>query len=161
MDVVVNAVWLAYYWLVSEQDSDRAVSALESLSLDWPMDFVLITGETAEEIEEKKFTYAVNMSAKVERLRNFIGLENTNLLRIVMKAAEIVKTKGGGNKKPTAQSILAWLKENVHWGVGQCPDLSTKRATKWVTKRRTTKWVGSPARPPWRWDGLGVLGGWC
>ena len=28
-----------------------------------------------------------------------------------MKAADIVKTKGGGNKKATAQCILAWLKE--------------------------------------------------
>ena len=141
MDVVVNAVWLAYYWLVSEQDSDRAVSALESLILDWPMDFVLITGETAEEIEEKKFTYAVNMSAKVERLRNFIGLENTNLLRIVMKAADIVKTKGGGNKKPTAQSIQAWLKENVHWGVGQCPDLSTveRHLANWAALQKSPR----------------------
>ena len=99
MDVVVNAVWLAYHWAVSTVDAP-AVSALEKLILDWPMDFILITGATAVEIEEKKFTWVVNMSAKVERLRNFIGLENTNLLRIIMKAADIVKTKGGGNKKP-------------------------------------------------------------
>ena len=52
MDVVVNAVWLAYYWAKVQGDPE-AVSALESLILDWPMDFVLIEGSTPEEVEQK------------------------------------------------------------------------------------------------------------
>ena len=116
MDVVVNAVWLAYYWAVSTED-EPVVSALENLILDWPMDFILIKGDSAEEIEETAFTYAVNMSTKAERPRNSIGLENTNLLRIVMKAADIVKAKDGNVKKPTVQLIHAWLKANVNWCV--------------------------------------------
>ena len=124
MDVVVNAVWLAYYWAKTKKDAE-AVSALRALILDWPMDFILITGDSPEEIEEKKFTWQVNMQAKTERLRSFVGLENTNLLRIIMKAAEILKTKAGNIKKPAAPQVLAWLKENIKWGVFHCPDLAT------------------------------------
>ena len=51
MDVVVNAVWLAYYW-AKKEDNGPAVSALAKLILGWPMDFVLIEGSTPEEVEE-------------------------------------------------------------------------------------------------------------
>ena len=52
MDVVVNAVWLAYYWAKIEEN-EEAVSALKVLILDWPMDFVLIEGTTPEGVEKK------------------------------------------------------------------------------------------------------------
>ena len=120
MDVVVNAVWLAYYWAVSTED-EPAVSARESLVLDWPMDFVLIAGATPEEIEGNKLKWAVHMQAKVERLRSFVGVENTNLLRIVMAAADIVKTKADNIKKPTAQQVLTWLKEHITWASFTAP----------------------------------------
>ena len=45
MDAVVNALWLAFFWATQEGNS-AAVSALTCLILDWPMDFVLITGTT-------------------------------------------------------------------------------------------------------------------
>ena len=57
-------MWLAYYWAKVEDDN-QAVSALESLILDWPMDFVLIEGSTPEELEENKFLWGVNNSARV------------------------------------------------------------------------------------------------
>jgi hypothetical protein len=72
MDIVVNATWLAYYWAV-EDGNDVAVSALEALILDWPFDFIRISGTTPDEIEENMFKYAVNVSARSERLRDFIG----------------------------------------------------------------------------------------
>ena len=50
MDVVVNAVWLAYFWAKQEGDPE-AVTALETLILDWPFDFILIEGNSNEEIE--------------------------------------------------------------------------------------------------------------
>ena len=65
MDIVVNAAWLAYYWAKTE-GNDAAASALKNLMLDWPMDFVLISGDTPEDIEENMFKWAVNMSAKKE-----------------------------------------------------------------------------------------------
>ena len=54
MDVVVNAVWLAYGWAKAERN-DEVVSALRDLILDWPMDFVLIEGSTPEEVEQNIF----------------------------------------------------------------------------------------------------------
>ena len=41
MDVVVNAVWLAYFW-AKEEGNKEAATALETLILDWPFDFILI-----------------------------------------------------------------------------------------------------------------------
>jgi len=72
MDIVVNATWLAYYWAV-EDGNDAAVSALETLILDWPFDFIRISGTTQDEIEENMFKFAVNYGARAERLRDFIG----------------------------------------------------------------------------------------
>jgi hypothetical protein len=124
MDVVVNAVWLALYWAKKERN-DEAVSALRHLILDWPMDFVLIQGTTPEELDENMFKWTVNMSAKVERLRDFIGLENNNLMRIVMVAADIVKSKLVSGKKANAEFVHKWLVDNVRWGAFNCPDVST------------------------------------
>ena len=60
LDVVVNAVWLAYFW-AKQEGSREAATALEGLILDWPFDFVLIEGSSNEEIEENKFKWSVNM----------------------------------------------------------------------------------------------------
>ena len=124
MDVVVNAVWLALYWAIEEKN-DKAVSALKHLIIDWPFDFVLIRGSTPEEQEENIFKWTVNMSAKVERLRDFIGLENVNLMRIVMVAADVVKAKLGGGRKADAEIVHTWLVANVRWGTFHCPEVST------------------------------------
>ena len=64
-----------------KEGSQDAATALEALILDWPFDFIAIQGSTPEEIEENKFKWAVNMTARVERLRDFVGLEHANLLR--------------------------------------------------------------------------------
>ena len=65
MDVVVNAVWLAYFWAKQEGSRDAA-TALEGLILDWPFDFIHIQGSSTEEIEENKFKWSVSMTARVE-----------------------------------------------------------------------------------------------
>ena len=124
MDVVVNAVWLALFWAKKEQNHE-AVSDLKKLILDWPMDFVMIAGNTPEEMEENKFKWTVNMSAKVERLRDFVGLENSNLLRIVATTVDIVKAKLGHNKKANVELVHQWLVDNVRWGAFHCPDQTT------------------------------------
>ena len=109
MDVIVNAFWLAWYWAKMEGNS-KALSALSKLMLDWPMDFVLIEGDTLQDIQENEFKYAVNLSAS----REFVGLENMNLMRIVAHASEIVKVNFGQNKKANAEVVYQWSVANIH-----------------------------------------------
>ena len=101
MDVVVNAVWLAYFW-AKEERSIEAAKAIEELILDWPFDVIDIKGTSPDEIEENKFKWAVNMTARVERLRDFVGVDNANLLRIVARAVDFVaaKSAAGNARKP-------------------------------------------------------------
>ena len=120
MDIVVNAVWLAYSW-AKEEGTGTAVSALRSLILDWPMDFVLIRATSPEELEEKKFTWNVNMGAKIERLREYVGLDNMNLMRIIAKAKEITSAKLPGGKKASPAAVHEWLGKNINWGIRRCP----------------------------------------
>ena len=124
MDVVVNAVWLAYFW-AKEEGSRAAVTALEKLILDWPFDFIHIQGSSTEEIEENKFKWAVNMAARHERLRDFVGLENSNLLRIVAKAVDLARGKTAGGGRPKPEKVQEWLKVNLNWGLLHCPDENT------------------------------------
>ena len=85
------------------------------------MDFVLIEGGTPEDIEQNKFLWGVNLSAKVERLRDFIGLESSNLMRIVAQAAEFTKSKLKSVKKANAQVVQEWLAAHVNWGCAALP----------------------------------------
>ena len=128
MDVVVNAVWLAFFWAKQEGSSDAA-TALEQLILDWPFDFIHIQGSSTEEIEENKFKWAVNMTARVERLRDFVGLENANLLRIVARTAEILRDQTASSRKPLPEQVQDWLQQHVRWGLLHCPDTKTGRGT--------------------------------
>ena len=133
MDVVVNAVWLAYFW-AKQEDHAQAVTALETLILDWPFDFILIEGSSDEEREVNAFKWSVNMSTRVERLRDFVGLENSNLLRIVARAAELVQAATVAHKKPSPEEVQKWLQENVKWGLLHCPDTKT-------VKRHLDNWA--------------------
>ena len=80
MDIVVNATWLAYYWAVKD-GNDAAVSALEGLILEWPFDFIRISGTTSDEVEENMFKFAVNYGARAERLRDFHLIRNMQAKR--------------------------------------------------------------------------------
>ena len=158
MDVVVNAVWLALYWAMEEQNHE-AISALKKLILNWPMDFVMIQGNTPEEMEENMFKWSVNMSAKVERLRDFVGLENCNLLRIVAKTADIVKTKLGQNKKANAELVHKWLVTNVTWGTFGCPDVNTvqRHLTNWAAIEKNKNVVQHIESAVQRWGRNNLL----
>ena len=104
------------------------------LILDWPMDFVLIEGSTPEEVEQNKFVWGLNMSAKIERLRDMVGLESTNLMRVVAKAAEFTLSKLTGVKKANAQIVQEWLVEHVKWGALRCPstDMIERHLKNWA-----------------------------
>jgi hypothetical protein len=110
--------------LAKQEGSKDAATALEELILDWPFDFVLIEGNSDEEIEENKFKYAVNMTARHERLRDFVGLDNLNLLRIVARAADLVRDPMGKGR-PSPEKVQEWLEENAKWGLLHCPDAKT------------------------------------
>ena len=116
--------------------NEKVVSALMKLMLDWPMDFVLTQGDSAEEIKENMFKFGVNMSAKVERLREFVGLENMSLMRIVAHATDIVKAKLVHSKKANAEVVYQWLVANIHWGAMKTPEMET-------VQRLVTNWVGT------------------
>ncbi len=90
------------------------------------MDFVLINGSTPDEVNENMFKWSVNMSAKVERLRDFVGLEANNMMRIVSAAADIMKSKYvNANKKANVELVHNWLVTNIRWGAFHCPDIQT------------------------------------
>ncbi len=108
--------------------------------LDWPFDFVHIKGSTTEKIEGSKFKWGVNMTARVERLWDFVGLENSNLLRIVARAADLVQAATVAHKKPSPEEVQKWLAENVKWGLLHCPDTKT-------VKRHLDNW-GAMAKCP-------------
>ena len=120
LDVVVNAVWLALSW-AKKEGNDEAVSRLKALIVDWPMDFIFIEASSPEELDEKKFTWQVNYCAKIERLREYVGLDSQNLMRIIVYAREIVTQKQAGGKKASPRLVHAWLIEHIKWGVRKCP----------------------------------------
>ena len=73
LDIVVNAVWLAYHW-AKQDNADQAVRALRALILDWPFDFFSIEGDTELEVEESMFVWYARRAAPRERLRALLGL---------------------------------------------------------------------------------------
>ena len=105
------------------------------------MDFIFIKGSTPEELEENKFKWAVNMSAKVERLHDFVGLENHNLMRIVAMATEFVSSKLVSGKKAKADLVHKWLATNVRWGAFNCPDVATveRHLSNWTALQKNAK----------------------
>ena len=77
------------------------------------MDFVFINGSTPDEVNENIFKWSVNLSAKVERLRDFVGLEANNMMRIVAAAADMVQSKLVHTKRANVAFVQTWLVENV------------------------------------------------
>ena len=128
MDVVVNAAWLALEW-AKKEGNEEAVSALKALILDWPMDFVLIAAKSPEELEEKKFVWNVNLGAKIERLREYIGLDSLNLMRVIAQARDITSAKQSGGRRASFKIAHAWLAANIKWGIRKCPNEVDPSAT--------------------------------
>jgi hypothetical protein len=110
------------------------------LILDWPFDFIGIQGSSTDEIEVNKFKWAVNMTARVERLRDFVGLDNANLLRIVARAADIMMGHTAAGKKPSPEMVQHWLQQHVKWGCNHCPDIR-------AVKRHMDNWAAIQTCP--------------
>ena len=87
----------------------------------------MIEGDAIETIEENRFAFSMNLSARVERQRDFMGVEGTNMMRMVVQAATVCKAKLGGPclKKSNAAIVHDWLVRNVKWGLRHCPEVQT------------------------------------
>ena len=127
-DVVVNATWLAMKWALDEGDK-AAVAALTNLILDWPFDFILFEG-TDEEKDQNQFKYIVNLPAKIERMRDFCGLDATNLMRITAEVRAILQRQAAGKSMPTPKVVWEWMVQgdNIQWGLHHVPSLRTVTA---------------------------------
>ncbi len=68
---------------------------------------------------------AANHAARAERLRDFVGMESANIMRMVAAAGEFAKSKLISGKKANAEVVHTWLVDNVRWGTFNCPDGST------------------------------------
>ena len=125
LDVAVNATWLAVAWAVQEKNED-AQQQLRQLILDWPFDFFQFEG-TAEEMDESIFKKIVNLPAAVERLRDFCGLEATNMMRIAAEVRGILQKGKASQVTPTSKEIHAWMTnpENIKWGLHRVPSADT------------------------------------
>ena len=89
-------------------------------------------------MHENMFKRSVNMCARVERLRDFVGLETSSMMRIVATAADIIKAKRVSGRQMNAAIVHKWLVESVNWGAFHCPDaLAVERHMPMPQFRRT------------------------
>ena len=133
-----GVVCLLYIYWAKREANPTVLLQLEKLILDWPFDFIWIKGGSPEEQEENMVKYTANMAARIERLREFVGMESQSVMRIVAEAQKIVATKG--KKKPSKEAVHAWLDENVKWGVRKCPSVRTvgEILANWETLQAST-----------------------
>ena len=72
-----------------------------------------------------------------------IGLESSNLMRVVAKAAELTLSKLPGVKKADAQIVHQWLAQHVNWGalVLRCPNTETveRHLKNWASIQKNPK----------------------
>ena len=124
LDVVVNATWLAMKWALESKDS-AAEEALSKLILDWPFDFILFEGG-AEEAETQIIKRIINMPAATERLREFCGLDQGNMMRICAEVRKLIARQTPG-KVVSAPDVLTWMQnpDNIRWGIYHAPSERT------------------------------------
>ena len=82
---------------------------------------MFIEGSTPEALDENMFKWSVNMCAKVERLRDFVGLETNTMMRIAAAAADIMRSKLVSTTNANAKVVRKWLVENARWGTFKRP----------------------------------------
>ena len=123
LDVVVNATWLAMKWALDSKDSDAEV-ALTALILDWPFDFILFEGM---EMEAQIMKHIINMPAATERLRDFCGLDQGNLMRIAAAVRTLIESQSPGKVAASAAEVHTWMlnPDNIRWGLYHTPTLRT------------------------------------
>ena len=124
-DVVVNATWLAMKWALESEDK-AAEDALSNLILDWTFDFILFEG-TGATMEAQIMKHIINMPAATERLRDFCGLDQGNLMRIAAEVRKLIQSESPGMLTASADEVHTWMKnpDNIRWGIHHVPTLRT------------------------------------
>ena len=114
LDVVVNATWLAMKWALESGDT-VAEAALANLILDWPFDFILFEGS---EPEVQIMKHIINLPVATERLRDFCGLDNGNLMRVAGEVRNLIEGQTPGIV-PAATDVHKWMTnpDNIRWGL--------------------------------------------
>ena len=64
---------------------------------------------------------------------DFVGLENSNLLRVVARAADIVQGQTTGGRRPAPEMVQSWLQSIAKWGLLHCASTD-------VVKRHMDNW---------------------
>ena len=125
--------------MAKQEGSKAAVTALEGLILDWPVDLVHVKGAATGEIEENMFKWAVNVAARRERIHDFVGLQHSNLLRVVARAADIARGSGPAGGQPKAENVQEWMQAIMKWGLLQCPDVKAaqRRVSNWAALQKS------------------------
>lgn len=125
LDVVVNATWLAMKWALDSGDK-AAEEALSTLIQDWPFDFILFEG-TGAIAEAQIMKHIINMPAATERLRDFCGLDQGNLMRIAAEVRKLIESQSPGKLAASAHDVHTWMKnpDNIRWGLYHVPTLRT------------------------------------
>ena len=76
------------------ESGDRAAEeALSNLILDWPFDFILFEATTETTAEALIMKHIINMLAATERLRDFCGLDQGNLMRIAAEVRKVIESQ--------------------------------------------------------------------
>ena len=65
------------------------------------------------------------MPAATERLRDFCGLDQGNLMRVAAEVRKLVSSQTPGNRVASAAEVHTWMvnPENIHWGLYHVPSL--------------------------------------
>ena len=67
------------------------------------------------------------MPAATERLRDFCGLDQGNLMRIAAEVRKLVSSQTPGNVVASAAEVHTWMTnpDNIRWGLYHVPKLRT------------------------------------
>ena len=112
-------------WALESEDK-AAEEVLSTLILDWPFDFILFEG-TETRVEANIMKHIINMPAATQRLRDFCGLDQGNMMRVAAEVRNLIKKETPGKVAVSAVEVHAWMtnSDNINWGLHHVPTLRT------------------------------------
>ena len=71
--------------------------------------------------------HIINMPAATERLRDFCGLDQGNLMRIAAEVRKVIVSQTPGKVAASATDVHTWMTnpDNIRWGLYHVPTLRT------------------------------------
>ena len=107
-----------------ESGARAAEEALSNLILDWPFDFIPFDGTDPE---AQIMKHIINTPAAIERLRDFCGLDQGNMMRIAAEVRKVLEGQTPGKVAASAAEVHTWTinPDNICWGLCDVPTLRT------------------------------------